>query len=159
MLGWPPSPLRVRENGKKAELSERSPEAVCAMGMKIMMPPEVVAEVAESLLARRALGEMARDSARPEADRHYLTVILHKGLSPKVPSTKLADIAKLLSCSTADVNRYMAEHMVSSGPGESCTVCRRASRELKAKVRAEQKRKLGMATKAPEVTLATLELG
>ena len=129
------------------------------MGMKIMMPPDVIADVAESLLARRALGEMARVSARPEPDRHYLTVVLHKGLSPKVPSTKLADIAKLLSCSTADVNRYMAEHMVSSGPGESCTVCRRASRELKAKVRAEQKRKLGMATKAPEVTLATLELG
>jgi len=128
------------------------------MGMKIMMPPDVVAEVAESLSARRAVGEIASSSVRTEPDRHYLTVVLHKGLSPKVPSTRLSEIAKLLTCSTADANRYIAEHMVSPGPGASCTVCRRASKELKSKVRAEQKRKLGMSTRAPEVTLTTLEL-
>jgi hypothetical protein len=130
----------------------------CAMAVKIMMPPDVVANVAESLSARKAIGDIAKSSVTTEPDRHYLTVVLHKGVSPKVPSTRLSDIAKLLSCSTGDVNRYMAEHMVSSGPEASCTVCARASKALKAKVRAEQKRKLGMATRAPETTLTTLEL-
>ena len=129
------------------------------MAVKIMMPPDVVASVAESLSARQAIGEIARSSVRTEPDRHYLTVVLHKGISPKVPSFRLTDIAKLLSVSTADVNRYMAEHMVSSSPDASCVVCEQASKELTAKVKAEQERKLGMATRAPELTLSTLDLG
>jgi hypothetical protein len=104
------------------------------MGIKIMMPPDVMTSIAESLIVKHVIGELVRNSVKTESDQHYLTIVLHKGISSQVRSTTLRNIAKLLSCPTSVANHHIAEHFVSRNSGGQCTVCQQASTELRGRI-------------------------
>ena len=121
------------------------------------MPPDVMTSVAESLFVRHILGEIVRNSVKTESDEHYLTVVLHKGIPSQVPSTKLRNIAKLLSCPTSCANHYIAEHLVSSNAQGRCVVCLQASKELRGQIRAIEARNQGDGSSSMLAVTLTLD--
>ena len=108
-----------------------------------MMPPDVMTSIAESLIVRHVLGELVRNSVKTESDEHYLTVVLHKGISSQVPRTTLRNIARLLSCPTSSANHHIAEHFVSRNARGECTVCKQASTELRGRIQAMETKDQG----------------
>ncbi len=110
------------------------------MGIKIMMPPEVVNSVAGALITRQVLREIVRKSVKTPLDEHYFAVMMHKGVSSDLQHLNFYDLAKLLSCPTSTVHHHIAEHMIyGSAPG-GCKICNGASKQLK-KLVVEEKHK------------------
>jgi hypothetical protein len=101
------------------------------MGIKIMMPPEVMDNVASMLIAKHVFGEIVRSSVRTPSDEHYLVVMMHKGISEDLRHQSFNAIAKLLSCPAATVRAHIAEHMVIGSARGGCKTCLGASDELK----------------------------
>ena len=101
------------------------------MGIKIMMPPEVVDSVAGALIAKQVLREIVRNAVKTPFDEHYFAVIMHKGVSKSLHRLSFLDLAKLLSCSTGKVHKLLADHMVYGSARGGCRVCNAASHELK----------------------------
>jgi len=101
------------------------------MGIKIMMPPEVVNSVTGALIARQVLREIVSKSVRTPLDEHYFAVMMHKGISGDLRRMSFNDLAKLLSRPTPMVHHYIAEHMVRGSARGGCKLCRGASKELK----------------------------
>ncbi|MDG6914465.1 MAG: hypothetical protein JRN23_01030 [Nitrososphaerota archaeon] len=101
------------------------------MGIKIMMPPEVVSNVAGALIARHALREIVKSAVNGPLDEHYFAVTLHKGVSDSLNHMSSADIAKILSCPTGTVHHFLADHMIYGSARGGCRVCNGASEELK----------------------------
>ena len=101
------------------------------MGIKIMMPPEVVNSVTGALIARQVLREIVSKSVRTTSDEHYFAVMMHKGVSGDLRHLSFNDLAKLLSRPTPTVHHYIAEHMISGSARGGCKVCNAASKELK----------------------------
>jgi hypothetical protein len=100
------------------------------LGIKIMMPPEVVDSVAGALIAKQVLRQIARTAVRTPYDGHYFAVMMHKGLSSDIRSLSFNDLAKVLSCPTATVHTYIAEHMIYGSARGGCKICNAASPEL-----------------------------
>jgi hypothetical protein len=101
------------------------------LGIKIMMPPEVVNSVTGALIARQVLREIVNKAVGTPADEHYFAVMMHKGGSGDLRPMSFGDLAKMLSRPTATVHHYIAEHMVSGSARGGCKVCNGASKELK----------------------------
>jgi hypothetical protein len=51
------------------------------LGIKIMMPPEVMDSVAGALIAKQVLREIIGKSVITPLDEHYFAVMMHKGVS------------------------------------------------------------------------------
>jgi hypothetical protein len=102
------------------------------LGIKIMMPPEVVDSVAGALIAKQVLREIVRNSVKTPLDEHYFAVMMHKGISGDLKRLSFGDLAKLLTCQTTTVHHMIAEHIVNGGVRGGCKFCNGASRELKA---------------------------
>jgi hypothetical protein len=102
------------------------------LGIKIMMPPEVIDSVAGALIAKQVLREIVRKSVRTPDDEHYFAVVMHKGVSEALRHLSFNDLAKLLSCPNSRVHTHIAEHMISGSARGGCGICRGASKELKA---------------------------
>jgi hypothetical protein len=96
-----------------------------------MMPPEVVGSVAGALIAKQVLREIVRSSVKTPADEHYFAVMMHQGVSDDLHHLSFIDLAKLLSCPTTQVHRFIAEHMLSGSARGGCKVCNDASKKLK----------------------------
>lgn len=96
-----------------------------------MMPPDVINSVAGALIAKQVLREIVRTSVRTPADEHYFAVMMHKGVSGDLRHLSFLDLAKLLSCPTTQVHRFIAEHMVNGSERGGCKVCNEASKQLK----------------------------
>lgn len=101
------------------------------MGVKIMMPPEVVNSVAGALIAKQVLREIVRSAVKTPLDEHYFAVTMHKGVSENLQPLSFLDLAKLLSCSTGRVHKFIADHMIYGSARGGCKVCNGASRQLK----------------------------
>ena len=101
------------------------------MGIKIMMPPEVVNSVTGALIARQVLREIVNKSVRTPFDEHYFAVMMHKGVSGDLQHMSFNSLARLLSRSTETVHHYLADHMIYGGARGGCKVCNAASEELK----------------------------
>jgi hypothetical protein len=105
-----------------------------AMGIKIMMPPDVMERIAGTLLTKHLLGEIVRSTVKTPFDQHYFTVVLHKGVSNELPHMLIRDVAKILGCPTSTVHRHIAEHAVYGSARGGCRLCMQASKELKAQI-------------------------
>jgi hypothetical protein len=101
------------------------------MGIKIMMPPEVVNSVAGALIARQVLREIVNKAVRTQSDEHYFSVMMHKGISSDLRPMNFTDLAKMLSRTTSEVQHHMADHMIRGSARGGCRICNGASRELK----------------------------
>ncbi len=101
------------------------------MGIKIMMPSDVVNSVAGALIAKQVLREIVRKSVKTPSDEHYFAVMMHKGVSDNLHRLTFYDLAKLLSCSTGNVHHLIADHMVYGSARGGCKVCNAASKQLK----------------------------
>jgi hypothetical protein len=101
------------------------------MGIKIMMPPEVVNSVTGALIARQVLREIVSKSVRTPQDEHYFAVMMHRGISGDLQRLSFNDLAKLMACPTQKVHHYIAEHMVNGSARGGCRVCKGASKELR----------------------------
>jgi hypothetical protein len=110
------------------------------MGIKIMMPPEVMDNIASTLIAKHVLGEIVRRSVRTSFDEHYLVVVMHKGISEELPHLSFNALAKLLSCPTERVRAHLADHMVAGSARGGCKICKGASEELQMQI-VEEKNK------------------
>jgi hypothetical protein len=113
------------------------------MGIKIMMPPDVVNTVAGALIAKQVLREIVRESVKTPPDEHYFAVMMHKGVSNSLQRLSFKDLAKLLSCSTGRVHHLVADHMVYGSARGGCKVCNGASEELKRLIVEEEGREHG----------------
>ncbi len=101
------------------------------MGIKIMMPPEVVNSVTGALIARQVLREIVSEAVRTPFDEHYFVVMMHKGVSGDLRRMTFIDLAKMLSSSTQTVHHYLADHMIHGSARGGCKYCNAASKELK----------------------------
>jgi hypothetical protein len=101
------------------------------LGIKIMMPPEVVNSVAGALITRQVLREIVRKTVKTPSDEHYFAVMMHKGVSDELRHLSFYDLGKLLSCPTATVHHYIADHMINGSARGGCKICNGASKELK----------------------------
>ena len=113
------------------------------MGIKIMTPPEEVDKVANALIAKAVLREIVRRVVKTPLDAHYFAVVLHKGVSHDLRSLGYADIAALLSLPAQTVQGYLSEHAKAEKAASGCRFCNGASRQLKALIKEEKKRKKG----------------
>ena len=96
-----------------------------------MMPLEVIDNVAGTLVAKQALGEIVRTSVRTPLDEHYFVVVMHKGVSAELQHLSFNDLAQLLACPAAKIYSYIAEHAVNGSARGGCKICLGASEELK----------------------------
>jgi hypothetical protein len=110
------------------------------LGIKIMMPPEVMNNIASTLIAKHVLGEIVRRSVKTPFDEHYLVVVMHKGISEQLPHLSFNALAKLLSCQTEKVRAHIADHMVTGSARGGCKICKGASEELQTMI-VEEKNK------------------
>ncbi|HVC27189.1 MAG TPA: hypothetical protein VND40_03420 [Nitrososphaerales archaeon] len=101
------------------------------MGLKIMMPPDVVNSVTGALIARQVLREIVNKAVRTPFDEHYFAVMMHKGGSGDLRHMSFNELAKMLSASTQSVHHYVADHMINGGARGGCKYCNGASQELK----------------------------
>jgi hypothetical protein len=113
------------------------------LGIKIMMPPEVVNSVAGALIARQVLREIVNKAVKTPADEHFFAVMMHKGIAGDLRAMSFSDLAKMLSRPTPTVHHYLAEHMVSGSARGGCKVCNGASKELKRLIVEEKDRDHG----------------
>lgn len=114
------------------------------MGIKIMMPPEVVNSVTGALIARQVLREIVNKAVKTSFDQHYFTVMMHKGVSGELRHMSFTDLARMLSCPTPTVHHYIAEHMVSGSARGGCKFCKGASKELKRLIVEEKEKDHGV---------------
>jgi hypothetical protein len=101
------------------------------LGIKIMMPPETVKSQTGALIARQVLREIVAKSVKTEFDEHYFAVMMHKGISGDMQHMSFNAVAKILSRPTPSVHHFIAEHIVNGSARGGCTICNRASKELK----------------------------
>jgi hypothetical protein len=113
------------------------------LGIKIMMPPEVMDSVAGTLITKQVLREIVRRTVRTPLDEHYFAVVMHKGVSGELQRLGFKDLAKILSCPTSRVHGHIAEHMVNGSARGGCKTCNGASKELKALVVEEKNKNHG----------------
>jgi hypothetical protein len=113
------------------------------LGIKIMMPPEVMDSVAGALIAKQVLREIVRKAVKTTLDEHYFAVVMHKGVSEELRHLSFNDLAKLLSCPTSRVHTHIAEHMIAGSANGTCKICRGASKELKTLIVEEKNKNHG----------------
>jgi hypothetical protein len=101
------------------------------LGIKIMMPPDVVEGVAGALIAKQVLREIVRSHVKSAADEHYFVVMMHKGVSRGVQNLTFEDISKLLARPKSSIHRMIADHIVNGSARGGCGVCNGASSELR----------------------------
>jgi hypothetical protein len=102
------------------------------LGIKTMMPVELVHSATGALIARRVLREIVRDSIRTPFDEHFFAVMMHKGVSGDLRGLSFSALAKLLSCQTSTVHHMIAQHIVNGNARGGCKYCNNASEELRA---------------------------
>lgn len=96
-----------------------------------MMPPDAVNSAAGALITRQVLSEIVRKAVKTPLDEHYFAVMVHKGFADDLQRMNFIDLAKLLSCSTAEVHHLIALHIVCGSARGGCKLCKGASKELK----------------------------
>jgi hypothetical protein len=101
------------------------------MGIKIMMPPDVMDSVAGALIAKQVLREIVAKTVKTPKDEHYFAVMMHHGVSESLMRLNFLELSKLLSRPTSTIHHYIAEHMVYGSSRGGCRVCNSASKQLK----------------------------
>ena len=113
------------------------------MGIKIMMPPEVMEGVAGELIAKQVLREIVRSAVKTPFDGHYFAVMVHKGVSTDLHGLTFGDISKVLCAPRSTVHGYIAEHMIYGSARGGCKLCEAASDDLKKLIVEEKRRRPG----------------
>jgi hypothetical protein len=116
------------------------------LGFKIMMPPEVVNDVADALSPKQELLDIVRKSVRTRLDEHYFAVMMHRGISDDLQPMSFSEIAKILSRRTPAVHHLIAQHMISGSARGGCKFCNGASKELKMVIAEQRTRVTPMLT-------------
>ena len=113
------------------------------MGIKIVMPPDVVNSVTGALIAKQVLREIVNKSVKTPSDEHYFAVMMHKGGSGDLQHMSFLNLAKMLSRSTETVHHYLADHMIYGSARGGCKFCNGASKELRTLIVEEKEKDHG----------------